>query len=87
MEQVNKYKYLKMVGNTKLTRKMELIKLVRKIANLIVTYTDESWIITEKQNRKLMKRNEGKTRRDKIRNALFRANLRDIPMEATIEEG
>ena len=63
------------------------------MATPILTYGSESWACTEKQKRKLevmemrfLRKIDGKTRMDKIRNEKFREKLSSKPIREVVEE-
>jgi uncharacterized protein YukE len=69
-------------------------EIVKKIVKPTLTYACESWTLTQKQKSRItstemrfLRRIEGKTRKDKIRNQIFRENLNIVPVETTIEQG
>lgn len=68
-------------------------EVVKKIVKPILTYASESWVTTEKQRQSInsvemrfLRKIKGKTRRDRIRNEVFREQLNIQPIEWNIEQ-
>lgn len=68
-------------------------EVVRKVVKPTLSFASETWTTTQRQRNKLnsmemrfLRKIQGKTRRDRIRNEVFREQLKIIPIQTTIEQ-
>uniref|UniRef100_A0A8D8VZC5 Uncharacterized protein n=1 Tax=Cacopsylla melanoneura TaxID=428564 RepID=A0A8D8VZC5_9HEMI len=73
--------------------KQTKVTVFKTVYRPTLTYSAESWTLTSKHKSRLqaaemryLRRVEGKTRRDKIRNTIIRSSLNIEPMQTFIQE-
>ena len=69
-------------------------EIVKKIVKPTLTYSCESWVLTERLKSKInsmemrfLRKIQGRSRKDKIRNEIYRKQLNIIPVEETVQQG
>lgn len=69
------------------------VEVAKKVMKPVLTFGSETWTTTESQRKKLtsvemrfLRKIKGKTRRDRIRNEVFRRDLGIIPVEESIKQ-